>query len=150
MEHEELEKRREVAMRTIRVQAFKKLDEMITRFEEDFEDSVIEALVDAGIDAPIDPDSNPQAIDESLGMVQRCMDDAVKYWHGRCHGPVWVLVSWDPENTRSHGLEVEVFGDRPKTYDGDPNNWPDWFRVFEGNINGGDTVRGDAKGVSFG
>lgn len=145
--NEDLEKRREVAMQTIRPAVYKKLEELMRQASEEFEDEIIEALVDAGIDAPLGS-GNIQEIDEAISLVRKCWDDAAKYFHGSEHGPVWVLVSWDPENSRSNGLEVEVFGDRPKTWQGP--DWPDWFRVFEGNIDGGDTVRGDARGVAFG
>lgn len=146
----DLERRRKVAMQTIRPLVFKKLDQMIERFEEEIEDSIIEALVDAGIDAPIDPDSDPQAIDESLSMVERCTDEAVKYWHGSSHGPVWVLVGFNSDTGGVRGLEIEVFGDRPRTWENRDDNWPQWFRVYEGNIDGGDTVVGDARGANFG
>lgn len=137
------------AMQKVRHIVCEKLDQMLEEAKEEVEDEIIEALVDVGIDAPI-TDLTSQAADEAIRMTDQCFEEAAKYWHGSKHGPVWVLVSWDPENSRSNGLEVEVFGDRPRTFDGDPRNWPDWFRVFEGNIDGGDTVRGDAKGVSFG
>ena len=153
MEHEDLmnlERRREVAMQKIRPMVSKALDKMIERFEEEIEDQIIEALVDEGIDAPLDPDSNPEAIDESLGMVQKCIDEAVKYWHGSEHGPVYVLVGFNSETGGVKGLEVEIFGDRPRTWENLDDNWPKWFRVYCGNIDGGDSVLGDARGANFG
>jgi hypothetical protein len=58
---------------------------------------------------------------------------------------VWVLVS-----QRENGeLEVEIFGDRPRT-DNDPDgtggNWPENFELYEGNINGGDSVLIETRG----
>lgn len=144
---DDMEKRRNKAMQTIRPLVCEKLDEMLEKVSEDLEDQIIEALVDAGIDAPLGGGSIAE-IDEAIGLVRKCFDDGAHYWEGSRHGPVWVLVSWNPENSRTNGLEVEVFGDRPQTWNGE--HWGEWFRVFEGNIDGGDTVRGDARGVAFG
>ena len=54
---------------------------------------------------------------------------------------VWVVVS-----RKSDGqLEVEIFGDRPHT-DNDPSNWPTQFEVYEGNVNGGDSLLVETRG----
>lgn len=148
-ERQDFERRKEVAMQTIRPLVCKELDKMLENFEEGIEDNVIEALVDAGIDHPIDPDADAEAVDEAIGLVQSCIDEAAHYWHGNRHGPVWVLVSFDGEKG-IHGIEVEVFGDRPRTWEGGTDNWPGWFRVYEGNIDGGDTVIADSRGANFG
>jgi len=150
MDSEELERRKEVAMRTIRPMVCKELDKIMQEHDvmETLEDSVIEALVDAGIDAPVDPDADPEGVDQAIELVQQCVDEATKFWHGDCHGPVWVLLGFN-NDAGIKGLEVEIFGDRPHTWE-HGGEWPDWFRVYEGNIDGGDTVIGDAKGANFG
>jgi hypothetical protein len=147
-ERQDFERRKEVAMQKIRPMVMKELDKMLENFEEGVEDSVIEALVDAGIDYPIDPDADPEAVDAAIGLVQSCIDESTKFWHGTCHGPVWVLLSFN-NDSGIKGLEVEVFGDRPRTWE-NGGNWPQWFRVYTGNIDGGDTTIGDAKGANFG
>lgn len=147
-EKADLERRKEVAMQKIRPMICKKLDAAIDRIEEDVEELVVDELVEAGIDAPIlDPDS--EEADAAMELVQECMDEAIKYWAGSKHGPVWVMLSFD-NDAGIKGLEVEVFGDRPRTWNGDPGAWPCWFRVYEGNIDGGDTIIADSRGANFG
>jgi hypothetical protein len=61
--------------------------------------------------------------------------------HDEGGAAVWVLVS-----RRDNGeMEVEIFGSRPHT-DNHPDNWPPQFQLFEGNINGGDSVLIEDRG----
>lgn len=52
---------------------------------------------------------------------------------------VWVLVAGQG---RGRPLHYEFFSQRPKTpgVGGDPLSWPESFEVWEGNIDGGDSV----------
>lgn len=51
---------------------------------------------------------------------------------------VWAVISPDDRG----GVEVEYFSTRPNTPDigGEPGNWPPTYQVFEGNIDGGDSI----------
>lgn len=61
-------------------------------------------------------------------------------------GTVWAVISLQGEGGEVH--EVEFFSERPRTPDvgGDPDNWPRYYLVYEGNLDGGDSIlvgRGD-------
>jgi hypothetical protein len=150
MEEQELRKRRGQAMQKIRPMVIKELNKIMEEHDvmETLEDSIIEALVDAGIDAPCDPDEDPEGVDQAIGLVQDCVDEATAFWHHTCTGPVYALVSFDVET--GNRMECEFFMGRPRTFDTPAENWPSWFRVYEGNVNGGDSVIVDSRGAAFG
>lgn len=56
----------------------------------------------------------------------------------RPRGTIWVVISL--EQGAPH--EIEFFSTRPNTPDigGEPDNWPPHYLVYEGNIDGGDSV----------
>ena len=116
MDDREFEKRKNQAMQKIRPMICKELDKVFDNLDLDelFEDEIIEALVDAGIDMPLDPDADAEGVDQAIGQVQKCIDEATYWWHTERIGPVWAVVSFDPENGL-HGLECEFFSERPRT-----------------------------------
>jgi hypothetical protein len=153
MNAEELRRRREVAMQKARPTILKLLEKNMETMADALEDAAMDCLVDAGFD-PVDEedgDNGPsrEALDEWMGLVQSVVDETTKFWHQSEASPVWVLLSYDRDNG-TRGLEVEIFGKRPRTWEGGDENWAQWFRVYEGNINGGDSVLGDARGANFG
>lgn len=59
-------------------------------------------------------------------------------------GTVWVVITLHVGTVH----KVEFFSERPRTPDvgGDPENWPTYYLVYEGNVDGWDSVlvgRGD-------
>ena len=53
---------------------------------------------------------------------------------------VWAVITPTMDGTGE--IEVEFFSVRPNTPDvgGEPNNWPTHYEVYEGNLDGGDSV----------
>lgn len=75
------------------------------------------------------------------------IEDVIRNFHASEIGPIWAMLSWQPDFVR---LDLEFFSGRPKTANGDPDAWPEWFRVYCGNLDGGDSVQEDSRGGSFG
>jgi hypothetical protein len=141
-------KQRKEAMQKLRPIVCKILDETLEKAKEGLEDAAIDCLVEAGIDMPLDPDADAAGVDEAIGLTEKALDDAIHHWLGSRLGPVWAVLGFDEENG-VRGLEVEFFSRRPQTYN-DPSNWPKWFRVYEGNLDGGDSIICDSRGANFG
>jgi hypothetical protein len=101
---------------------------------------------DLGLGPVEDEVQSEKRYDEYCGLEADVIDQAKKQFGQNMMGNmVWAVVSFSPQV----GVEVEFFGDRPHTADGDPSNWPKWFRVYEGNINGGDSILTDARGMGI-
>lgn len=124
-----------------RVAMVKRLEKLMDSLEDELEEMAEEAML------TIDPPSEVEnPTDEQIlayaGKIENLKDEAIRQFHTEALGRVWAMVSFSPDE----GMEVELFGNRPKTADGDPSNWPVWFRVYEGELNGGDTFLVDKVG----
>ena len=127
-----------------RARMVKELLKMIDSWEETLEDIAEEAIFD--INPPADLETTDDTdINAHYDKVQGLIGEAVRQFHVEALGPIYALVSQAPES----GIELEFFSDRPHTANGDPDNWPKWFRVYEGNLDGGDTVMVDALGTGW-
>jgi len=146
-ERTEIERRKEVALQKLRPLVCKELDKMLDAALENLEDDAEGFLIEAGFDpGEIETD---EEIDEWAGLIDEILGEAAKYWHGSAHGPVWALISFNPERG-IYGLDLEFFGSRPRTGSTPAENWPEWFRVYEGNLDGGDSAIVDRRGANFG
>jgi hypothetical protein len=139
--------RLEQAKQGARLNMLKLLEKNIETMKETLEEVADDCLHDAGFRCDFDDDTSG-AMDEWLEMQTQLIEEAVRYWHASELGEIWAMLSYDPDNG-TRGLEVEFFRDCPATYK-DVENWPRWFRVYEGNIDGGDSIVSDARGANFG
>jgi hypothetical protein len=149
MEDPEVRRKREVAMQKLRPIVIKILDKIVEEAQDGLEDAAIDCLVEAGFD-PVDEESgeSSEEINAWMELAENCLDEATAFWHHRSTGPVYALVSFDVDT--GNRMECEFFMDKPRTGSTPAENWPTWFRVFEGNVNGGDSVVVDSRGASFG
>jgi len=123
------------------------LKEIGKAWEADFLDEAIsdiaeEALLKVGTSDPTKLDG----MEEHYAEVQKFCDEVKKQFALEQIGTTFVYVAFDP----IYGTHVELFSERPRTQShgdpSDPENWGKWYRVYEGNINGGDSIQVDALG----
>jgi hypothetical protein len=116
--------------------------------EEVLSDMAEEALLKlnpGGIPDDFAPDAETEAIDRWYDKIQDFVDQVKRQFIVGETNPVSILVSFDP----IYGTHVELFSSRPHTQNhplNDPENWGKWYRVYEGNIDGGDSILVDALG----
>jgi len=132
--------------RELKVKMMGMLEDKVGELTEVFGDMIDDLAAEMGIGPDPDEERSSANYDEYCGLEADIEDAAKRQFGLKLHGStVWGLLSFNPE----FGVELEFFGDRPHTADGDRNNWPKWFRLYEGNINGGDSIIVDARGEGF-
>jgi hypothetical protein len=133
-------------IREARQQVIKVLDGKIKEAEETASDILDDAAAELGYVDVDDDGERERNYEAYLGLESEVIEEAHHQLGITLMGAtVWVLVSFHPDS----GMQVEIFGERPHTADGDRNNWPKWFRLYEGNINGGDSILVDARGETI-
>jgi hypothetical protein len=139
--------RLEHAKQNARLTMLKLLEQNMETMLETLEEVADDCLHDAGFRTDLD-DQSGAAMDAWIELQQEVMGEAVRYWHASELGEIWAMLSYDSKNGQ-RGLELEFFRDCPTTYR-DAQNWPSWFRVYEGHLDGGDSIVSDARGANFG
>lgn len=88
-------------------------------------------------------DQEAEAFANYCDLQEEVQDAAIRQFGTKLMGgTVWAMLAFDPE----YGVHMEFWDERPHTADGNPENWPKWFRLYEGNINGGDSILVDSRG----
>ena len=137
---------RDQKKRELKVKMMKMLEDKIEELDETFAYMVddLAAELDLG-------PSGDERLDEARFQEYEALEDDVvhqakkQFGEKLMGGTIWAIYSHHPE----HGIHVEFFDERPHTADGDRRNWPKWFRVYEGDINGGDSILVDRRGRNF-
>lgn len=130
-----------------RVKMIPVIEAEFEKLKENLEELADEILLDAGFDKNLlDDDPSQEDMDRWFGLQERLVKAAVDHWLTGEVSPVCVYLGYDPV----HGTHVELFSKRPRTQShgdpSDPENWGKWYRVWEGNIDGGDSVLVDSLG----
>ena len=129
-------------IRDARVKVLKVLEKKIEEAEDTARDILDDVAAELGyVDADdvLKSDGNYEAY---LALEQEIIEQAYRQLAGQLlKEGVWAMVALSPEA----GMEVELFSERPHTKN-HPSNWPKWYRLFEGNLDGGDSICIDSRG----
>ena len=129
-------------IRDARVKVLKVLEAKLKEAEDTARDILDDAAAELGYVDTDDDQEREKNYEAYLHLEGEIIDRAHTQLAGQLlKEGVWAMVSFSPEA----GMEVELFSERPHTNNG-LSNWPRWYRVFEGNLDGGDSSCIDQRG----
>ena len=132
--------------RAVKVRMMRMLEAKVKELDDVFGDMIDDLAGDLYIAPREDPEQDAKNFAEYVKLQEEVTEAAFKQFAWNLIGSeVWGLLSFHPEV----GVELEFFSERPHTADGDRENWPKWFRLYEGNVDGGDSIIVDARGEGF-
>lgn len=124
------------ALTECRLAIAKEMEKLIETAEAGWEDMVENAALAAGIDPKTD--GTDEDMDNWMGMIDQVVGEAKKQIALDIINPIWALVT--PVFGEKHIFDCEFFSEKPR-YEEFPENFGDApFLVYEGNINGGDSI----------